>query len=163
MKRNGFTVIELAIVIAIMSILLVLGMSNFNESQTSARDVERKTDVEAIVLHLDNFYDSGYDSSTSVGKYPSTAFITTIANVKTYLRNIDEKSLTAPLVDNPMVTWKAATSNSVQNPTIDEYIYQPLKSDGTLCTIETDECRKFKIYYRLESDDLVYVATGKNQ
>lgn len=163
MKRNGFTVIELAIVIAIMGILLVLGTANFSESQANARDVERKTDVESIVLHLDNFYDNGYDSSTSVGTYPSTAFITDLANVKMYLRNIDEKSLTAPLVNNPMDTWKAAENSSVQSPTIGEYIYQPLKNDGSICTLETEECRKFKIYYRLESDDLVYTATGKNQ
>jgi len=163
MKCKGFTIIELAIVIAIMGILLVLGVVNLGGSQINARDSERKADVESIVLHLDAFYDSGMDTSTSTGRYPSTAFITNLANVKKFLRDIDTKSLTAPNVSDPMTTFKAATTNNVQNPSISEYIYQPLKKDNTLCKNETEECRKFKIYYKLESDGLVYTATGKNQ
>lgn len=163
MRRNGFTVIELAIVITIMGILLVLGSVNFNESQANARDSERKADVESIIIHLDTFYDSGSDDSTSLGTYPSTLLVNTVANLKKNLRDMDEKSITAPGSSDPTTTWKVASSNTVQDPSTSEYIYQPLKSDGSLCVNTTDECRKFKIFYKLEVDGLVYIATGKNQ
>lgn len=72
MKRRGFTIVELLIVITIMGALLILSVANLRGSQISARDSERKTDVETIALHLDNFYVFGSDTSTTLGRYPST-------------------------------------------------------------------------------------------
>lgn len=163
MRNRGFTIIELVIAISIIGILLVLGVANLNGSQANARDAERKADAETLVLHLDAYYDSGADNSTSTGKYPSTAFITTTTNIKKYLRDIDTKSLTPPGITNPLLSFKGAINASAQTPTKDEYIYQPLKSDGSICNLETQECRKFIIYYRTEVDNTVHTVTGKNQ
>ena len=93
MKRRGFTIIELIIVIAIMGILLVLAVVNLRGTQVSARDEQRKANIDAIAQNLEIFYRSGTDGSTAVGEYPAT---TIIGNETTMLRDLDSKSLISP-------------------------------------------------------------------
>ena len=167
MYRRGFTVVELVIVITIMGILLVLGVVNLRGAQANARDEERKTDIESISLHLENFYTSGNDVSTTFGDYPSTAII---GNERTTLRDIDPKSIVAPggltpssLVAEVSATPLQTTAGVNPQPTTGQYVYQPLQADGTLCTTAAQECRKFNLFFRLETDNLVYMVTSKNQ
>ncbi|MDO5344092.1 MAG: prepilin-type N-terminal cleavage/methylation domain-containing protein [Candidatus Saccharibacteria bacterium] len=56
MKRLGFTVIELLIVIAIMAILLTLGVVSFRNYQAHTRDKERMADIQAIQNYLESIY-----------------------------------------------------------------------------------------------------------
>ncbi len=144
MKGRGFTIVELLVVIAIMGILLTLGVVNLDSSQISSRDAERKIDVSSISQHLETYYTSGSDISTAVGSYPSTALVSNgIDHISQLLRDIDLKSITAPGIEDPSLTLISAT-NAVQTtagvlpqPTIDQYVYQPITSDGTLCTEAT--------------------------
>lgn len=53
---KGFTLIELLIVIAIISILSVIGVTVFSGVQKSARNAKRIADMKAIVLALDQYY-----------------------------------------------------------------------------------------------------------
>jgi len=50
MKRRGFTIIELIIVVTIMGILLTIGVVNLRGSQANGRDAERKVDVDTIAF-----------------------------------------------------------------------------------------------------------------
>jgi len=164
MKRRGFTIVELAVVITIMGILLVLGVVVLDTSQINARDSERKTDIESIAINLDTFYTSGTDGSTTIGRYPSTVLIGTET---TMLRDIDPKNLKTPGASSSSLV--AATNNTqttlgvLPQPTIAQYVYQPLQSDGSLCTTEVQECRKFNLFYRLEIDSAIYMLASKNQ
>lgn len=170
MNRRGFTIIELTIIITVMGILLTLGVVNLSGAQANARDAERKTDIETIAQHLDNYYSSGSDFSTTVGNYPSTSLTATTASMTQAFRDIDVKSLTAPNITDPTLTFISAT-NSLQTtgtilpqPTINQYVYQPIATDGSLCNdSSTKECRKFNLYYRSEADNTVYMVTSKNQ
>lgn len=164
MNRRGFTIVELIVVISVMGILLVLGVVNLRGSQANARDAERKTDIETIAIHLDTFYNSGTEGSTSVGRYPSTVIV---GIETTILRDIDPESLATPGATSSSLV---AATNSTQTtadvspqPNINQYVYQPIQSDGTLCTLESQECRKFNLYYKLETDNAVYILTSKNQ
>lgn len=65
MRRRGFTIIELVIVITIMAILLTLGVVNLRGTQASARDSERTTKAESIAQHLEAFYTSSTDASVN--------------------------------------------------------------------------------------------------
>ena len=154
MNRRGFTIVELVVIITAMGILLILAVVNLSSSQANARDNERKTDIETIALHLDTYYKSGSDSSTSLGRYPSTVLVQDVATIKHMLRDIDTKSITAPSQSAPTFTaatnYTQTTTGVSPQPETNQYIYQPIKSDGTLCTDETQDCRKFNLYYKLE-------------
>jgi prepilin-type N-terminal cleavage/methylation domain-containing protein len=170
MNRRGFTIVELIVVIAVMGILLILAVINLDSAQANGRDSERKTDIEAISAHLEVYYQSGTDGSTTLGDYPSTVLASSGAAYMTQtLRDINTNSLMAPGIADPTQTFIPATNNTqttagvTPQPTINQYVYQPLQSDGTLCTLEAQECHKYNLYYRLEADNLVYMATGKNQ
>jgi len=164
MKRQGFTIIELVVIIAVMGILLVLGVVNLSGSQASSRDAERKTDIETIATHLETYYTSGNDDSVNVGRYPSTGLPTQETLV---LRDIDPQSYMAP---GMTTTSLIAATNNIQTtagvlpqPTINQYVYQPLQQDGTLCTTGAQQCQKFNLFYRLETDNTVYMLTSRNQ
>jgi prepilin-type N-terminal cleavage/methylation domain-containing protein len=175
MKSRGFTIIELVIVITILGILMVLGTVSLGSSQISGRDSKRKADIEAIANSLETYYNSGTDTHASTNQYPSIAELISGGNssMTSTLRDISLSSLTAPGATDPASTLLAAT-NSAQTisdvtplPTIAQYIYQPLtqQSDGSwvLCSAASQECRKFNLYYRLESDNSINKVTSKNQ
>lgn len=162
MYRRGFTIVELIIVITIMGILLVLGVVNLRGTQVDARDNERKTDVQTIAVHLENFYLTG----ATIGQYPSTNL--TGAAVQPSLPDANMSSFIAPGAANLAASFIPATNSLTTTttvtplPTTSQYVYQPLKSDGTLCT-GAQECRKFYLYYRLEGDNTVYQEMSKKQ
>lgn len=102
----------------------------------------------------------------SSGSYPG-ANMAAIPLLTTLLQDADPKIFTAPGQDDPLASFIPAT-NGVQTtsgvlpqPTINQYVYQPIDSTNSLCF--TTECRKFNIYYRLEADNTVYQLKSKNQ
>lgn len=166
--QRGFTLVELLIVIAIMSVLLVLGVVNLRSGQVSARDQERKVDVENIARGLEGFYDATGNNA----QYPYTYIgdaATTDAVVTDTLRDIDLKSLKAPgLTGTGRSLVKATnatetTAGIAPQPTITQYVYQPLQLDNTLCTLASQECRRYNLYYRLEDGSTIYKVSSKNQ
>ncbi|MFZ1301180.1 MAG: type II secretion system protein [Candidatus Microsaccharimonas sp.] len=172
MKRRGFTVVELIITITIMGILLTLAVVNLSSTQANARDAERASDVQSIANHLEIFYKNGStaSASTSVGRYPSIELLATgETSVKAFLPDIDALSATAPDSSTVADSFIPATNSTqteagvLPQPTKSQYVYQPIKTDGTLCTTEAEECRKFVIYYRLEVTDTVKKLMSKNQ
>lgn len=170
MKQRGFTIVEIVIVITILGILVTLALVNLHSTQVNGRDTERKNDIEALTTNLEAFYRSGTDSSTSVGRYPSTTISAgNETTLRSILRDLDLKAVTSPTATTVAETFVSATNTTqtaagvTPQPTISQYVYQPLQSDGSLCTSESQECRKFNVYYRLEGDDTVYMVTSKNQ
>ena len=173
MRRDGFTIVEIAIVITIMSILLVIGVVNLTNTEINGRDSERKVDIEVIALHLETFYSSGTDGVTTTGGYPSTSYMTDLATQQTTMRDIDVKNLLAPLAPSLNTTSLVMATNNIQN--VDEvlplpqasdaqgqYVYQPIQTDDSLCTSGLT-CQKFNLYYMTEADNIVHMVKSKNQ
>lgn len=55
-KKSGFTLVELLIVITILAILTVIGLTAYSSVQKSARDARRKDDLRALKVALDLYY-----------------------------------------------------------------------------------------------------------
>lgn len=164
-RRDGFTVIEILIVMVIMGILMAFTVVNLRNSQATARDEKRKTDNSIIAQNLENYYKTGSEgASYKNGQYPPTEHMSSEAAVRLTLRDIDKKVLRAPNVteSSPISLVVAADANA-QTPNQNTYVYQPLKSDGTLCTTAGTDCRKFNLFYKLESSSVVQKITSKNQ
>jgi len=176
MMRRGFTVVELIITITIVGILLAVAFVSLGASQISGRDDERASDVETIATYLETYYNQGGTNdyiSEYVAAYPAVFSMSSETTIKESLAGIDPKSLLAPGTTNVTSSFLMA-SNSDQNPanvspspTIHTYVYQPLNKYGDLCLYpsppSTDECRKFNLYYRLESDNSIQKITSKHQ
>jgi prepilin-type N-terminal cleavage/methylation domain-containing protein len=165
-RRAGFTLIELLVTITVMVILVALAVVNLRGNQQQARDEERKGDVSVIAQQLESYYASGSDPASTypAGEYPSADLMTTEADVKKALRDLDAKALRAPDValTAPM-SFTVAANTTPPTPNVSTYVYMPLTSTGTLCQTAAQECRKFTLYYALESTAGVQKIESKRQ
>jgi len=76
MKKKGFTLVELVVVVAIIGVLVSLGYTNYQTSMARARDGKRKGDLEQIRSALEMYrtdnqkYPAGnLVSGDSIGSY----------------------------------------------------------------------------------------------
>lgn len=79
---EGFTVVELVVVMVIMAILLTLGVASYNSYQVNVRDSERLADINAIATGLEARYDKGNSSITLNAPYSTVA--ATQASMRSY-------------------------------------------------------------------------------
>ena len=63
-NKNGFTLLELLIVIAIIGILTALATVSYSSAQKKARDAQRKSDLKAIQNAMEQYY------ADNNGSYP---------------------------------------------------------------------------------------------
>lgn len=73
MRRNGFTVVELVITMAIMAILLGLAVVSLISTQANGRDAERKSDIETIARGIEQRYSRGFAIPSDGSGQPTSA------------------------------------------------------------------------------------------
>lgn len=66
-KQDGFTIIELLIVIAIIGILATLVLTNFRGAQAKGRDTVRQNNLNSVFQKLEEYYNE-------TGSYPGEDF-----------------------------------------------------------------------------------------
>lgn len=169
-RRAGFTLIELLVTITVMVILLTLSVVALTGYQANARDEERKADVQVITQQLESYYEADHigGSGFVTGVYPTTTVMDTEAEIKTTLPQMDVHALRDPLTPTTS-SASLIVASSASTPTLASlnsgktYIYQPLDSSNALCTSTAQECRKFNLYYTLETDATIKTITSKHQ
>lgn len=127
-KQQGFTIVELLIVIVVIGILAALVITTFTGIQQKARNTERETDIKALHSQIEAYY-------AQEGFYPQLSDVTT-ANLK----GLDGDALV-----DPGGGALAATSD------LDNYGYAPTQADGTTaCTTAAKDCAKYVLTATLE-------------
>ena len=125
-KQQGFTIVELLIVIVVIGILAALVITTFTGIQRKARDTERQTDIKAIHSQLEAFYAQN-------GYYPALAEVNT-----TTLKGLDAAALTAP---------NSTTAIDSNASTTAKYQYSPSPST---CTTAAGDCTSYTLQASLE-------------
>lgn len=88
-RQQGFTIVELLIVIVVIGILAALVITTFTGVQGRARDTERETDIKAIHGQLEAYY-------ADHGGYPSLTDMNTAAWRSANMAGLDDEALEDP-------------------------------------------------------------------
>jgi prepilin-type N-terminal cleavage/methylation domain-containing protein len=140
-KRNqGFTIVELLIVIVVIGILALLVITTYSGIQAKARNSKRASDVKSLQTHVEAFFSqSGY--------YPSRADMNTASWRTTNMKSIDANALKDP----SSATCDPATSTATTNPCLvtnaaaKAYSYDVLNAAGTSCEADDTTCAKYTL------------------
>ncbi len=162
-SQLGFSIIELMVVIIILGILFTFVANNLNGTRDMARDSERQADVSTIARKIEDWY-----SGPGQGSYPSTNEIDgNEAWVRANLQGIDPEALYAPGTSTYSLIKALNAAKGINDivpaPMINEYVYQPLKAGGGLCTDIADKCRSFTLFYRTEVDNQILKRVSLGQ
>ena len=174
MKRGGFSLIEIVITITILTILVALAIVSMNASQIESRDAERRSDVEAIAMQFEMYYQNASpDQLMSGGSYPGQGYVNESELKSTIAPEADPQIFRAPgIKNNKPISIVGATNASESTtfvspqPTPTTYVYQAISANGTsLChdPFISEPCRRFNLYYFQEKDGTIQRVRSKNQ
>src|SRR5260370_41348709 len=89
-KRNqGFTIVELLIVIVVIGILALLVITTYSGIQAKARNAKRSTDIASLQTQLEAFFSQN-------GYYPSLTDMNTASWRTTNMKSLDQNALIDP-------------------------------------------------------------------
>jgi prepilin-type N-terminal cleavage/methylation domain-containing protein len=153
-RSNGFTIVEVIIVVIVIGILVGLGTFAFVQVQTNARNDQRAADTTAIADALEEYY-----RINSV--YPSCSAMTQSAATVASLLKVDVEVLRAPTAASGTNSLSCALLTSGTGA--DTYAY--VGDATTECTSNTF-CFEFTLQYRQEGTGTIIskesIRCGKN-
>jgi Tfp pilus assembly protein PilE len=147
LKKSGFTVVELLIIIVAIALLVTISIIAFSNVQGRARDAKRVQDIATIKKKLELFHaENGY--------YPNTTQMSDATFRRDTLK-IPDSTAQAPGSNSSLIgyCWAANTS---------QYCYvadRRPNPPGTNCTGAaaapydiTEQCQIYSLSYRTEQD-----------
>lgn len=137
-KQQGFTIVELLIVIVVIGILAALVITTFTGIQKRARNTERETDIKALHGQVEAYF-------AQEGRYPTLANLNEATWRGDNMKGLDEGALQDPKGTAAQLVDTAGANNYA-------YVVTPAGCDnaGTDCdgytltaTLETDPASTF--------------------
>lgn len=156
----GMTIVELLIVMAIIGIIASLSLVTVSSYRYAGRDAERTSDAQAIARSFEISYLR--DTTASGPSYPTTTKATDTTSYKALFSGQGLEATRAPGKTTGTSIVAATSITQPQSPSIDQYIYLPLTTSGSLCT-GTNICVRFLLYYHLEYKDQIQVVESVHQ
>jgi type IV pilus assembly protein PilA len=132
-KEQGFTIVELLIVIVVIGILAALVITTFTGIQQKARNTERQTDIKAIHGQVEAYYAQN-------GRYPTLDNMNNVSptDFRTVnMKGLDEEALTDPK-GGGSTTLAAAPAANV-------YSYAVTATGGGACDNSTNDCAEYTL------------------
>lgn len=132
-KQEGFTIVELLIVIVVIGILAGLVITTFTGIQQKARNTERETDIKALHGQLEAY-------NAQNGKYPTLANMNDSTWRSSNMKGLDQDALFDPRGNKSDASpLKAAAA-------VDVYSYDVKTTGDAACTNASDgsaDCGKY--------------------
>ena len=126
-KQEGFTIVELLIVIIVIGILAGLVIATFTGIQQKARNTERQTDIKTLHGQVEAYFAQN-------GKYPTLANLNDTAWRATNMKGLDADALKDPRGSAQTLSGTAGA---------DTYSYAVKASDDSACDNSTTDCAKY--------------------
>jgi prepilin-type N-terminal cleavage/methylation domain-containing protein len=152
-KLNGFTIIELLVVIAVIGILTTISVVSFTRYQADARDSQRAQRASVISSALEKYY-------TTHGEYPSCSTMTSsTTSVTTALPGIDPTVLITPQAASGDTNSIDLCTNLTAGTTTDSFAYV---GDGSAACSGNQSCLQYKLEYKQESTGTIVSIASKH-
>lgn len=149
-KRNqGFTIVELLIVIVVIGILALLVITTYSGIQAKARNSKRQTDVASLQTQIEAFFSQN-------GYYPSLTDMNSSTWLTTNMKSLDQNALIDP--SNP-----TQSKTLVSAPVAKSYSYAVTDSSGASCEATDTNCAKYTLtatYEGTVNGQTTYVKTN---
>ena len=133
-QKNGFTLVEIVIVVTVIAILAGIVAVSFNGVQAKGRDAQRSSSARIIAETLEKYY-------TENNEYPSCTNITNFANG--VLKGLDKSTLIAPTSQDK--TQRSVKCEDMTNTAIDIYAYV---GDGSSACLTGSYCTSWTLKYK---------------
>jgi prepilin-type N-terminal cleavage/methylation domain-containing protein len=137
-RSQGFTMVELIIVVIVIGILVSLGVVAFTQVQANVRNDHRAGDVAVITEGLEEYYRTN-------GVYPSCSAMTQSISTVASMLGIQEDVLSAPTAADGTNSITCSLLTAGSGP--DSYAY--VGDLTSACTAGT-YCLEFTLQYRQE-------------
>lgn len=130
-RKEGFTIVELLIVIVVIGILALLVITTYSGIQQKARNSKRQSDVAALQTQLEAFYQqSGY--------YPSLADLNNATWLRDNMKSLDQNALVDP-------SNATQSKTLVASPAAKSYSYAVTDASGASCEATDSNCAKYTL------------------
>jgi prepilin-type N-terminal cleavage/methylation domain-containing protein len=154
-KLQGFTIIELLVVVVILCILGTLVAFTYSGVQAKNRNAERKADIDSIKGQLEAHY-------AQTNTYPTVDNLGNLEWRSTNLKRLKHEALADP---NWSPNTKACVTNGkpsiAAKPTANCYSYQVTGTDGSACDNVKTPCAHYTLTALLEGGEK-YVKSSLN-
>ena len=131
-KRNqGFTIVELLIVIVVIGILALLVITTYSGIQAKARNSKRQTDIASLQTQLEAFFSQN-------GYYPSLTDMNSGTWLTANMKSLDQNALIDP--SNP-----TQSKTLVATPAAKSYAYAVSDSSGNSCEATDTNCAQYTL------------------
>ncbi len=128
-RDQGFTIVELLIVIVVIGILALLVITTYSGIQAKARNSKRASDVKSIQTQLEAFYSQN-------GYYPSLGDMNSQTFLTAQMKSLDQASLIDP-------SNASQSKIFVTAPVAKSYSYAVTDSGGASCEADHTTCAKY--------------------
>lgn len=149
--QQGFTIVELLIVIVVIGILAALVVTTYAGIQAKARDSKRRTDIQALQTQVEAFYATN-------NFYPALANLNSTTWRADHMKSLDKDALYDPSAPN--TTDANPLSGSEATDSGKKYGYVALNSASATCADGDTTCATYTLSAYLESSKQLYTKAN---
>ena len=146
-RDQGFTIVELLIVIVVIGILALLVITTYAGIQSKARNSKRQTDLKSLQTQIEAFFSQN-------GYYPSNTDLNSASWRTTNMKSLDANALVDPSSTSSTCSGSTQTTCLADNNTgqAKQYSYYPQDSSGSSSNCETTDttCSQYTLIANYE-------------